>query len=122
MGKAMSEGRHHNLDFKLESLTEKENEQLVSGMARIKNVCDFAGKSNKIRLLVDGEYTYMNPGISAVALSMMVAFNQKNAVVCNTYQCYLKVFLLFHVKSNGTIYNTFKNTKTNLMTYSVYDL
>ena len=103
MGKAMSEGRHHNLDFKLESLTEKENEQLVSGMARIKIVCDFAVKSNKIRLLVDGEYTYMNPGISAVALSMMVAFNQKNSVVCNTYQCYLKVFLLFHVKTNSNL-------------------
>ena len=122
MGKAMSEGRHHNLDFKLESLTEKENEQLVSGMARIKNVCDFAVKSNKIRLLVDGEYTYMNPGISAVALSMMVAFNQKNAVVCNTYQCYLKVFLLLHVKTNSTIYIILENTKTNLMAYSVYDL
>ena len=106
MGKAMSESTHQNLDFKLESLTEKENEQLVSGMARIKNVCDFAVKSNKIRLLVDGEYTYMNPGISAVALSMMVAFNQKNAVVCNTYQCYLKVLLLLlHVKTNRTRYN-----------------
>ena len=105
MGKAMSEGTHQKLDFKLESLTEKENEQLVSGMARIKNVCDFAVKSNKIRLLVDGEYTYMNPGISAVALSMMVAFNQKNAVVCNTYQCYLKVLLLLlHVKTNRTRY------------------
>ena len=71
----------------------------------IKNVCDFAVKSNKIRLLVDGEYTYMNPGISAVALSMMVAFNQKNAVVCNTYQCYLKVLLLLlHVKTNRIRY------------------
>lgn len=29
-----------------------------------------------IRLLVDAEYTYMNPGISAVALGMMLAFNQ----------------------------------------------
>merc|ERR1711962_120497 len=47
-------------------------------------------RTNKIRLLVDGEFTYMNPGISAVALSMMVAFNQKKAVVCNTYQCYLR--------------------------------
>ena len=102
MGKAMSESTQQKLDFKLESLTEKENEQLVSGMARIKNVCDFAVKSNKIRLLVDGEYTYMNPGISAVALSMMAAFNRKNAVVCNTYQCYLKVQVLLYVKTTGT--------------------
>ena len=77
------------LDIEMSFISEEEiisfNEKLI------KNVCDFAVKSNKIRLLVDGEYTYMNPGISAVALSMMAAFNRKNAVVCNTYQCYLKV-------------------------------
>ena len=91
MGEAMSKDGNDPLHFKLESLTENENKQMISGMSRIKEVCDFAMNSNKIRLLVDGEFTYMNPGISAVALSMMVAFNQKKAVVCNTYQCYLKV-------------------------------
>ena len=91
MGEAMAKESGTPLNFKLESLTETENEQMVSGMRRIKEVGDFAMKSNKIRLLVDGEFTYMNPGISAVALSMMLAFNQKKAVVCNTYQCYLKV-------------------------------
>ena len=91
MGTAMLRKGNAPLDFKLESLTENENKQMVSGMSRIKEVCDFAANSNKIRLLVDGEFTYMNPGISAVALAMMVAFNQNKAVVCNTYQCYLKV-------------------------------
>ena len=91
MGTAMLRKGNAPLNFKLESLTENENRQMVSGMSRIKEVCDFAANSNKIRLLVDGEFTYMNPGISAVALAMMVAFNQSKAVVCNTYQCYLKV-------------------------------
>ena len=91
MGNAMSKDTSEKLHFNLESLTKKENEEMISGMSRIKEVGDLAVQSNKIRLLVDGEYTYMNPGISAVTLSMMLAFNQKKAVVCNTYQCYLKV-------------------------------
>ena len=91
MGTAMSKAKSEKLHFNLQSLTEKENEEMISGMTRIKEIGDFAVQSNKIRLLVDGEYTYMNPGISAVTLAMMLAFNQKKAVVCNTYQCYLKV-------------------------------
>ena len=44
-----------------------------------------------VRLLVDAEYTYMNPGISVGALAMMLALNRDGqAVVANTYQCYLK--------------------------------
>ena len=33
-------------------------------------------KNLGLRLLVDAEYTYMNPGISAIALGMMLAFNK----------------------------------------------
>ena len=44
-----------------------------------------------LKLLVDAEYTYMNPGISAVALGLMLHFNKEKPVVANTYQCYLKV-------------------------------
>ena len=91
IGTSMSKDAGRPIHFQLESLTEKENEEMVSGMSRIKELGDLAVQSNKIRLLVDGEYTYMNPGISAVALSMMLAFNKNKAVVCNTYQCYLKV-------------------------------
>ena len=41
--------------------------------------------------MVDAEYTYMNPGISVGALAMMLALNRDGqAVVANTYQCYLK--------------------------------
>ena len=47
----------------------------------------------ELRLLVDGEYTYMNPGISALALGMMMASNKEQPVIWNTYQCYLSATL-----------------------------
>ena len=34
-----------------------------------------AGRERGLHLLVDAEYTYMNRGISAFALALMVAFN-----------------------------------------------
>ena len=56
---------------------------------------------NGLRLLVDAEYTYMNDGISLMALGMMCHYNKSKAYVGNTYQCYLKVGL---IKTKDTIY------------------
>jgi hypothetical protein len=42
------------------------------------------------------EYTYVNPGISALALAMMLNYNEEAPIVSNTYQCYLKVGALIH--------------------------
>lgn len=63
---------------------------LSRGLDRISEIGDFALKNN-LKILVDGEYTYMNPGISAIALGMMMKYNKLKPVVANTYQCYLKV-------------------------------
>ena len=49
------------------------------------------GKALGLRLLCDAEYTYMNPGISAVVWAMAKHLNQDQPTVSNTYQCYLKV-------------------------------
>ena len=57
---------------------------------RMQQLCEVASK-NGLKLLVDAEYTYMNPGISAVALAMMFGYNKERVVVANTYQCYLRV-------------------------------
>ncbi|KAJ9576208.1 hypothetical protein L9F63_006941 [Diploptera punctata] len=46
--------------------------------------------SKNLRLLVDAEYSYMNPGCSLLTLAMMTVFNQQRPVVSNTYQCYFK--------------------------------
>ena len=66
---------------------------LYSGLKRIQILSDFS-ISKGLKLLVDAEYTYMNDGISAIALGMMCHYNRKNATVGNTYQCYLKVSIL----------------------------
>merc|ERR1711884_162941 len=76
-------------NFRLDWLTEAENCLLRASLDNIKLFGEKA-KTTGITLLVDAEYTYMNPGISAVALSMMLAFNKERPVVWNTYQCYLK--------------------------------
>ena len=73
------------------SLLDKSDlEALYKGLDLIKSLCDFS-IARGLKLLVDAEYTYMNDGISAVALAMMCHYNQGNVYVGNTYQCYLKV-------------------------------
>ena len=52
------------------------------------------GKSLGLRLLCDAEYTYMNPGISAVVWGMAKHLNKEQPTVSNTYQCYLKVIYI----------------------------
>ena len=81
-------------NFKVPHLTDAENGQLSRGLGRISELIQFA-QDKGLKILVDAEYTYMNPGISAVALAMMVNFNKSSVVVGNTYQCYLKVSLIF---------------------------
>lgn len=71
-------------------LTKTENIELEKGLERLKAVGQ-AASARELRLLVDGEYTYLNQAISIAALSMAGAFNQSRPVVWNTYQCYLKV-------------------------------
>jgi len=73
-------------------LSEDENNQLYKCLDYI-NTFGEKARQTGITLLVDAEYTYMNPGISAVALGMMLAFNKERPIVWNTYQCYLKAAL-----------------------------
>ncbi|XP_046463928.1 hydroxyproline dehydrogenase-like [Daphnia pulex] len=70
-------------------LNKQENIELEMGLERLKSVGAFAS-GLQLRLLVDGEFTYLNQAISIAALSMAGAFNQTRPVVWNTYQCYLK--------------------------------
>ncbi|XP_078394209.1 hydroxyproline dehydrogenase-like [Cetorhinus maximus] len=43
-----------------------------------------------VHLLVDAEYTYLNPALSLVTMALMMRFNQSEPAIWNTYQCYLK--------------------------------
>ena len=69
----------------LPELTSEENAQLQLAVERMRRF-GLAGRERGLHLLVDAEYTYMNRGISAFALALMVAFNTNKPVVWNTYQ------------------------------------
>jgi len=75
--------------IKVPQLSGDENQKLNAGVERLA-AFGREGVDKDLRLLVDAEYTYMNQGISVMALGMMLAFNKERPVVWNTYQCYLK--------------------------------
>ena len=87
-------------------LSAEENQELVNGLDRLKAV-GRAASANQLRLLVDGEFTYINPAISIAALSMAGAFNTTRPVVWNTYQCYLRVSFISLIISKFTQNNRF---------------
>ncbi|KAJ0060604.1 hypothetical protein NL108_016579, partial [Boleophthalmus pectinirostris] len=74
--------------FSFHGLDEKENAHLLCGLRRLNKIAE--ASVNKVRVLVDAEYTYMNPALSLVTIAMMKKFNKNGAWIWNTYQCYLK--------------------------------
>ncbi|XP_042363516.1 hydroxyproline dehydrogenase [Plectropomus leopardus] len=58
------------------------------GLQRLNKIAE--ASVNKVRVLVDAEYTYMNPALSLVTMAMMKKFNKDGVWIWNTYQCYLK--------------------------------
>ncbi|XP_070783575.1 hydroxyproline dehydrogenase [Enoplosus armatus] len=69
-------------------LDESEVAHLLCGLQRLNKIAE--ASVNKVRVLVDAEYTYMNPALSLVTMAMMKKFNKDGAWIWNTYQCYLK--------------------------------
>ncbi|XP_076008439.1 hydroxyproline dehydrogenase [Genypterus blacodes] len=69
-------------------LDEKEAVHFHHGLRRLNKIAE--ASVNKVRVLVDAEYTYMNPALSLVTMAMMKKFNRDGAWIWNTYQCYLK--------------------------------
>ncbi|XP_016516537.1 hydroxyproline dehydrogenase [Poecilia formosa] len=69
-------------------LEEKEAAHFLCGLQRLNKVAE--ASVNKVRVLVDAEYTYMNPALTLVTMALMKKFNKDGAWIWNTYQCYLK--------------------------------
>ncbi|KAM8837914.1 hydroxyproline dehydrogenase isoform 1-T2 [Spinachia spinachia] len=69
-------------------LNESEVAHFLRGLQRLNQIAE--ASVNKVRVLVDAEYTYMNPALSLVTMAMMKKFNQDGVWIWNTYQCYLK--------------------------------
>uniref|UniRef100_A0A3B4VQW5 Proline dehydrogenase n=1 Tax=Seriola dumerili TaxID=41447 RepID=A0A3B4VQW5_SERDU len=69
-------------------LDESEVAHFLCGLQRLNKIAE--ASVNKVRVLVDAEYTYMNPALSLVTMAMMKKFNKDGSWIWNTYQCYLK--------------------------------
>ncbi|XP_073345646.1 hydroxyproline dehydrogenase [Pagrus major] len=69
-------------------LDESEVAHFLCGLQRLNKIAE--ASVSKVRVLVDAEYTYMNPALSLVTMAMMKKFNKDGAWIWNTYQCYLK--------------------------------
>ncbi|XP_068099967.1 hydroxyproline dehydrogenase [Hyperolius riggenbachi] len=82
---AIMEGEGSKFSF----LSEQQNQHLQNSLRRLSRVGKHA-KQKGVRVLVDAEYTYMNPALSLVTMAMMVQCNREEPWIWNTYQCYLK--------------------------------
>ncbi|XP_034993061.1 hydroxyproline dehydrogenase isoform X1 [Zootoca vivipara] len=70
-------------------LTQEENHHFKKSLRRLNSVAQYAvGKG--VRVLVDAEYTYINPALTLVTMAMMAVWNTQNPWIWNTYQAYLK--------------------------------
>ena len=71
-----------------------------------------AAVSDEVIVMVDAEYTYLNPALGLFALAMMLVCNepsQRPPLVFHTYQNYLKVGIYMQI---GLIHNSLPITRT----------
>ncbi|XP_043372967.1 hydroxyproline dehydrogenase isoform X2 [Dermochelys coriacea] len=70
-------------------LSPTENRHLQASLLRLDGVTQRAVEAG-VRVLVDAEYTYVNPALTLVTLALMGRWNRTQPWVWNTYQCYLQ--------------------------------
>ncbi|KAM6449629.1 hydroxyproline dehydrogenase [Liasis olivaceus] len=70
-------------------LTQEENQHFQKSLRRLNSVAQYAVQKG-VRVLVDAEYTYINPALTLVTMAMMATWNTQQPWIWNTYQAYLK--------------------------------
>ncbi|XP_063159102.1 hydroxyproline dehydrogenase [Candoia aspera] len=77
----------HKVSFSC--LTQEENQHFQKSLRRLNSVAQYAVQKG-VRVLVDAEYTYINPALTLVTMTMMATWNTQQPWIWNTYQAYLK--------------------------------
>lgn len=72
------------------SLSESQTQRLITGLDHLKEVLHLAMETQAV-LMVDAEYTNINPALSVLTKASALLSNKTKPHVWNTYQCYLKV-------------------------------
>lgn len=73
----------------LGKLSTTEIGELNKALNRINQICEVAMK-RKLMIMIDAEYTYLNPCLNLLTLAMMLHSNRSEPLVAYTYQNYLK--------------------------------
>ncbi|KAJ0393195.1 hypothetical protein P43SY_008618 [Pythium insidiosum] len=72
-------------------LDDREKTQLRNMIHRLEGLASEAAEQG-VKLMVDAEQTYMQPGIDHLVLNLQRKYNRENRdVIYNTFQCYLKI-------------------------------
>lgn len=88
LAEAMDSGRN----LQLSCLSTEQNQHLQASLSRLHRVAQHA-RAKCVRLLVDAEYTFINPALSLLVAALAVRWNspeEGGPWVWNTYQAYLK--------------------------------
>ncbi|XP_019605561.2 hydroxyproline dehydrogenase isoform X2 [Rhinolophus sinicus] len=88
LAEAMDSGR----DLHVSCLSTEQNQHLQASLSRLQRVVQHA-QAQRVRLLVDAEYTSLNPALSLLVAALAMRCNsprEGGPWVWNTYQAYLK--------------------------------
>lgn len=88
LAEAMDSGR----DLQVSCLSTEQNRHLQASLSRLQRVVQHA-QAQHVRLLVDAEYTSLNPALSLLVATLALRWNssgEDGPWVWNTYQAYLK--------------------------------
>ncbi|KAL6035273.1 hypothetical protein STEG23_024856 [Scotinomys teguina] len=88
LAEAMDSGQNLQLSY----LSAEQNKHLQASLSRLHRVAQHA-QAQRVRLLVDAEYTFINPALTLLVAALAIRWNRPEEGgpwVWNTYQAYLK--------------------------------